>query len=124
MKKAITSTERVIGNDGKGGVFWHTQGNEKSLSMIFYAHLLQETVQSPTIVIITDHNDLDNQLYGQFAKCKNFLRQELMQAESREHLKTLLAGRKANEIIFTTMQKFEESEEPLSTRENIVVIAN
>ena len=124
VKKAINSTEHAIGNDGKGGVFWHTQGSGKSLSMIFYAHLLQETVQNPTIVIITDRNDLDNQLYGQFARCKNFLRQEPLQAESREHLKTLLAGRKANGIIFTTMQKFEESEEPLSIRENIVVIAD
>ena len=124
VKKAITSTEHAIGNDGKGGVFWHTQGSGKSLSMVFYAHLLQNTLQSPTIVIITDRNDLDNQLYAQFAKCKDFLRQEPIQAESREHLKTLLAGRKANGFIFTTMQKFEESEEPLSIRENIVVIAD
>ena len=64
----------------------------------------------PTIVVLTDRNDLDNQLYGQFAKCKEFLRQEPMHAESREHLKTWLAGRQANGIIFTTMQKFEEAE--------------
>ncbi len=62
--------------DGKGGVFWHTQGSGKSLSMVFYAHLLQEALDSPTIVVITDRNDLDDQLYGQFAKCKDFLRQE------------------------------------------------
>ena len=92
--------------------------------MVFYAHLLQEALDSPTIVVLTDRNDLDDQLYGQFAKCKEFLRQEPMHAESREHLKTLLAGRKANGIIFTTMQKFEESHEPLSERNNIIVMAD
>ena len=74
--------------------------------------------------MITDRNDLDDQLYGQFSKCKNFLRQTPIQAESRRHLKELLAGRKANGIIFTTMQKFEESEGDLSDRKNIVVIAD
>ena len=92
--------------------------------MVFYAHLLQEALNSPTIVVLTDRNDLDDQLYGQFAKCKDFLRQEPMHAESRENLKTLLAGRQANGIIFTTMQKFEESDEPLSERNNIVVMAD
>ncbi len=124
VTKAIQSTKRATETDGKGGVFWHTQGSGKSLSMVFYAHLLQETLHSPTIVVLTDRNDLDNQLYGQFAKCKDFLRQEPVQAESREHLKTLLDGRQANGIIFTTMQKFEESDEPLSERRNIVVIAD
>ena len=102
----------------------HTQGSGKSLSMVFYAHLLQEALDSPTIVVITDRNDLDDQLYGQFAKCKDFLRQVPVQAESRAHLKELLAGRKANGIFFTTMQKFEESDEPLSTRRNIIVMAD
>ena len=92
--------------------------------MVFYAHLLQEALDSPTIVVLTDRNDLDDQLYGQFAKCKDFLRQAPMQAESRENLKTLLAGRQANGIIFTTMQKFEESDEPLSERNNIIVMAD
>lgn len=92
--------------------------------MVFYAHLLQEALDSPTIVVLTDRNDLDDQLYGQFAKCKEFLRQEPMHAESREHLKSLLAGRQANGIIFTTMQKFEESHEPLSQRRNIIVMAD
>ena len=124
VKKAIESTKHATVTDGKGGVFWHTQGSGKSLSMVFYAHLLQETLDSPTIVVLTDRNDLDDQLYGQFAKCKRFLRQEPMHAESREHLKTLLDGRKANGIIFTTMQKFEESHEPLSERRNIVVMAD
>ena len=124
VKKAIESTKKATITDGKGGVFWHTQGSGKSLSMVFYAHLLQEALDSPTIVVITDRNDLDDQLYGQFSKCKNFLRQTPIQAESRRHLKELLAGRKANGIIFTTMQKFEESEGDLSDRKNIVVIAD
>lgn len=124
VRKAIESTKHATVTDGKGGVFWHTQGSGKSLSMVFYAHLLQQALDSPTIVVITDRNDLDDQLYGQFAKCKDFLRQEPMHAESRENLKSLLAGRQANGIIFTTMQKFEESHEALSKRHNIVVMAD
>ena len=124
VKKAIESTKHATVTDGKGGVFWHTQGSGKSLSMVFYAHLLQEALDSPTVVVLTDRNDLDDQLYSQFVKCKDFLRQEPLQAESRENLKTLLAGRQANGIIFTTMQKFEESDEPLSERYNIIVIAD
>lgn len=124
VKKAIESTKHATQTDGKGGVFWHTQGSGKSLSMVFYAHLLQEALNSPTVVVITDRNDLDNQLYSQFSKCQEFLRQTPIQAQSREHLKDLLDGRGANGIIFTTMQKFEESDEPLSTRRNIVVMAD
>ena len=124
VKKAIESTKHATVTDGKGGVFWHTQGSGKSLSMVFYAHLLQEALDSPTIVVLTDRNDLDDQLYSQFVKCKDFLRQEPLQAESRENLKILLAGRQANGIIFTTMQKFEESDEPLSERHNIIVMAD
>lgn len=124
VKKAIESTKRATVTDGKGGVFWHTQGSGKSLSMVFYAHLLQEALDCPTIVVLTDRNDLDDQLYGQFAKCKDFLRQDPVQAESRDDLKSLLAGRQANGILFTTMQKFEESEEPLSERRNVIVMAD
>ena len=124
VRKAIESTKRASVTDGKGGVFWHTQGSGKSLSMVFYAHLLQSALESPTIVVLTDRNDLDDQLYGQFAKCTDFLRQEPVHAESREHLKTWLGGRKANGIIFTTMQKFEESFDCLSERRNIVVMAD
>ena len=124
VRKAIESTKHATVTDGKGGVFWHTQGSGKSLSMVFYAHLLQEALDSPTIVVITDRNDLDDQLYGQFAKCKDFLRQDPVHAQSREHLKSLLAGRQANGIIFTTMQKFEESHEALSERHNIIVMAD
>ena len=124
VRKAIESTKTATQTDGKGGVFWHTQGSGKSLSMVFYAKLLQTALENPTILIITDRNDLDNQLYGQFANCKDFLRQTPVQAESRTDLRHLLAGRTANGIIFTTMQKFEESFEPLSERRNIIVIAD
>lgn len=124
VRKAVESTKKGMASDGRGGVFWHTQGSGKSLSMVFYAHLLEELLQSPTIVVITDRNDLDDQLYGQFARCKDFLRQAPMHAKSRQHLKDLLDGRKANGIIFTTMQKFEESHEPLSHRHNIIVMAD
>lgn len=124
VRKAVESTKRATVTDGKGGVFWHTQGSGKSLSMVFYAHLLQSALNSPTIVVLTDRNDLDDQLYLQFAKCSDFLRQKPVHAESREHLRSLLEGRKANGIIFTTMQKFEESFECLSDRRNIVVMAD
>ena len=124
VNKAIQSTKKATETDGKGGVFWHTQGSGKSLSMVFYAHLLQSALNSPTIVVLTDRNDLDDQLYLQFAKCSDFLRQKPVHAESREHLRSLLEGRKANGIIFTTMQKFEESFECLSDRRNIVVMAD
>lgn len=124
VKKAVERTKLAVSGDGKIGVFWHTQGSGKSLSMVFYAHLLQQNIDSPTIVVITDRNDLDNQLYTQFCNCSDFLRQEPVQAKSREDLKNLLEGRKANGIIFTTMQKFEESDEPLSDRRNIIVMAD
>lgn len=124
VKKAIISTRNATVTDGKGGVFWHTQGSGKSLSMVFYAHLLQKALENPTIVVITDRNDLDDQLFNQFAKCKDFLRQTPIQAESREHLRNLLDGRQANGIIFTTMQKFEEYDKALSERRNIIVMAD
>ena len=144
VKKAIESTKKATQTDGKGGVFWHTQGSGKSLSMVFYAHLLQEALDSPTIVVITDRNDLDDQLYGQFAKCRRFLWQDAVQADKRKlsdqdrernaHLRKgekpiiglmdWLNGRKANGIIFTTMQKFEEAFDCLSERRNIIVMAD
>ena len=124
VKKAIESTKKATMTDGKGGVFWHTQGSGKSLSMVFYAHLLQTALDSPTLVVITDRNDLDDQLFEQFAKCKDFLRQSPIHAESRENLRSLLDGRQANGIIFTTMQKFEDYDAALSERRNIVVMAD
>lgn len=124
VRKAIEKAKIATKTDGKGGVFWHTQGSGKSLSMVFYAHLLQEALDSPTIVVMTDRIDLDDQLYMQFAKCAPFLRQTPVQATSKENLRELLDGRQANGIFFTTMFKFERGERPLSERRNIVVMAD
>ncbi len=124
VRKAVASTENATQTDGKGGVFWHTQGSGKSLSMVFYAHLLQDVLHNPTLVVLTDRNDLDNQLFTQFAKCADFLRQTPIQAESRANLRELLQGRQVNGIIFTTAQKFEESDDILSDRRNIIVMAD
>ena len=124
VRKAIEKAKIATKTDGKGGVFWHTQGSGKSLSMVFYAHLLQEALDSPTIVVMTDRIDLDDQLYTQFAKCAPFLRQTPVQATSKDNLSKLLDGREANGIIFTTMFKFERGEKPLSERRNIVVMAD
>ncbi|MGI6032114.1 MAG: type I restriction endonuclease subunit R [Coriobacteriales bacterium] len=124
VRKAIERTEEAIAGDGKIGVFWHTQGSGKSLSMVFFAHLLQQKLDSPTIVVITDRNDLDDQLYGQFGRCQSFLRQVPIQASSRENLKELLVGREANGIIFTTMQKFTDGNDALCDRSNVVVMVD
>lgn len=124
VHKAAKRAVEAVAGDGKIGVFWHTQGSGKSLSMVFLAHLLQDALNSPTIVVITDRNDLDDQLYGQFSRCKGFLRQTPENAKSREHLKSLLLDREANGIIFTTMQKFMDGEGPLCDRDNVVVMVD
>ena len=130
VNKAADRAVEAVSGDGKIGVFWHTQGSGKSLSMVFFAHLLQERLNSPTIVVITDRNDLDDQLFGQFSRCASFLRQVAVQATSREgandktSLKKLLMGREANGIIFTTMQKFMDGGEPLCDRSNVVVMVD
>ncbi|MDO5755303.1 MAG: type I restriction endonuclease subunit R, partial [Tissierellia bacterium] len=125
VHKAVDSTiEAMKKGDGRGGVFWHTQGSGKSLSMVFYTHLLTTSLEHPTFVVITDRNDLDDQLYGQFSRVEEFLRQRPVQAGSRVHLKELLNGRISNGIFFTTMQKFAESEDPLTDRKDIIVIAD
>ena len=124
VKKAVRQTQRAMAGDGRGGVFWHTQGSGKSLSMVFYAHLLASELRSPTILVLTDRNDLDGQLYGQFLRCKKFLRQTAVQAESRVHLREFLAKQKQNGIFFSTIQKFEESEDALSDRRDLIVIAD
>lgn len=124
VRKAIERATKAVEGDGKIGVFWHTQGSGKSLSMVFFAHLLQNRLDSPTIVVITDRNDLDDQLYDQFGRCSAFLRQAPVQAESRKDLKDLLEGREANGIIFTTMQKFTDGDEPLCDRSNVVVMVD
>ena len=124
VRKAAYSIIKATESDGRGGVFWHTQGSGKSLSMVFLAKLLQSYIESPTIVVITDRNDLDDQLFTQFSNCRDFLRQTPVQAKSQENLIELLAGREANGIVFTTMQKFTENAKELSTRRNIVVMAD
>jgi type I restriction enzyme R subunit len=132
VNKAIESSIKASGVGGtkKGGVVWHTQGSGKSLSMVFYAGKLitAPEMQNPTIVVITDRNDLDDQLFGTFASSKQLLRQEPVQANNREHLKELLQVASGG-IVFTTIQKFlpeegKENYERLSERTNIVVIAD
>ena len=121
VKKAVATTVEATQTDGRAGVFWHTQGSGKSLSMVFYVKQLQDRLDSPTFVVITDRNDLDNQLYSQFAACDEFLRQTPVQAESREHLQEILDNRQANGIFFTTMQKFEESDKPFPSGEILLL---
>lgn len=122
VHKAAERAVEAIAGDGRIGVFWHTQGSGKSLSMVFLAHMLQERIDCPTVVVITDRNDLDDQLFGQFSRCSAFLRQAPVQATSRDDLRRLLEGREANGIVFTTMQKFTERDEPLCDRSNVVVM--
>lgn len=113
--------------DRKGGVVWHTQGSGKSLSMVFYAGKIVLVMHNPTVVIITDRNDLDDQLFDTFTASKQLLRQEPVQAEDRRHLKELLKVASGG-VVFTTIQKFQPEEgnvyETLSERENIIVIAD
>lgn len=92
--------------------------------MVFLAHLLEEKLDSPTIVVITDRNDLDSQLFAQFSRCSDFLRQTPVQAQSRADLAQHISSRRANGIIFTTMQKFEEEAIALSERKNVVVMVD
>lgn len=124
VKKAVASTVKATESDGRAGVFWHTQGAGKSLSMVFYTRLLQHYLPNPTFVVLTDRLDLDEQLYSQFSRVQEFLRQTPERAISREDLKTLLDGRVANGIFFTTMQKFAESATPLSERNDIIVMSD
>src|SRR5690606_3698150 len=111
--------------DKRAGVIWHTQGSGKSLLMAFYAGQLVKhpDMANPTLVVLTDRNDLDDQLFATFSMCRDLIRQTPVQAESREHLQTLL-NRAAGGVIFTTLQKFGEVTEPLTTRRNVVVIAD
>ena len=132
VNKAVQSciTASGTGGDKRGGVVWHTQGSGKSLSMVFYAgKLITSTqMQNPTILVITDRNDLDDQLFDTFASSRQLLRQEPVQATSREHLKDLLKVASGG-IVFTTIQKFSPDGalavyDMLSDRSNIVVIAD
>ncbi len=132
VQKAVVETVRATRDTGdqKVGVVWHTQGSGKSLSMVFYAGqiVVEPEMKNPTIVILTDRNDLDDQLFGTFGNCISLLRQKPVQAENRKHLKELLkvAG---GGIIFTTIQKFYPEDgqnvfDELSARKNIVVVAD
>lgn len=131
VNKAVESTISASGGDGsrKAGVIWHTQGSGKSLSMVFYTgKLIVSDLGNPTVVVITDRNDLDDQLFDTFASCRQLLRQEPEQAENREHLKNLLKTGGGG-IVFTTIQKFSPDEgltvyKKLSDRKNIIVIAD
>jgi type I restriction enzyme R subunit len=129
VNKAIDSSLKTSANDGnrKGGVIWHTQGSGKSLSMLFYAGKIIQLLDNPTIVVITDRNDLDDQLFETFAGGSELLRQQPCQATDRQHLKSLLKVASGG-VVFTTIQKFQPDEcnvyEELSNRRNIIVIAD
>ena len=129
VEKAAVRAEEAVKGDGKIGVFWHTQGSGKSLSMVFLAHHPKVQAMNPTIVVITDRNDLDEQLYGQFSRTVDFLRQRPVQCTSRNaendtSLKAMLKNRHSGGIIFTTMQKFDDWDGPLSDRQNIIVMTD
>lgn len=129
---AVDSTVKAagIGGDKRVGVVWHTQGSGKSLTMAFYAGrvVLHPAMENPTLVVLTDRNDLDDQLFGTFARCHELLRQPPMQAQSRANLRELLHTDSGG-VVFTTVQKFfptegEDQHPLLSDRRNIVVIAD
>ena len=130
VEKAAVRAEEAVKGNGKIGVFWHTQGSGKSLSMVFLAHHPKVQAMNPTIVVITDRNDLDEQLYGQFSRTVDFLRQRAVQCTSRDaenddtSLKALLKNRQSGGIIFTTMQKFDDWDGALSERQNIIVMTD
>jgi type I restriction enzyme R subunit len=120
-----------VDGDHKGGVVWHTQGSGKSITMTcFAARVMQAAaMENPTIVVITDRNDLDGQLFGVFSLAQDLLREQPVQAETRQDLRAKLTNRPSGGIIFTTIQKFmpgtyEDSFPMLSERHNIVVIAD
>lgn len=132
VNRALEATRQATGEGGdrRAGVVWHTQGSGKSLTMAFYAGrvILDPAMRNPTVVVLTDRNDLDDQLFGTFARCKELLRQEPVQAGSRDHLRELLKTDSGG-VVFTTVHKFfptaDEARFPLlSDRRNIVVMAD
>ena len=136
VKKAIESTLTKGRTTGKAGIIWHTQGSGKSFSMVFYAGNMIKRLKNPTIVVVTDRNDLDNQLYETFYKCSDYLKQKPKQADSRHtnqslasdkedlSLDALLKDRQAGGIFFTTLQKFEEETGVYSDRDDIIVLVD
>lgn len=127
VRHAVSSTVAASSPEGnqRVGVIWHTQGSGKSLLMAFYAGQLVKhpAMANPTLVVLTDRNDLDDQLFSTFSMCRDLIRQTPVQAESREDLQKVLS-RASGGVIFTTLQKFGEIAEPLTTRRNVVVIAD
>jgi len=132
VNKAIQSTiiASSLSGDQRAGVVWHTQGSGKSLSMVFYSGKMVVTTQlnNPTILVLTDRNDLDQQLFDTFTNCQQLIRQTPVQAENRNHLQSLLSVASGG-VVFTTIQKFMPEEKggtypKLSVRRNIVVIAD
>jgi len=131
VNRALAETLKATDETGdrRVGVVWHTQGSGKSLTMAFYAGrlVLETALQNPTIVMLTDRNDLDDQLYGTFSRCHELLRQDPVQAEDREHLRSLLQVSSGG-VVFTTIQKFMPAEgeryPALSDRRNIIVMAD
>lgn len=124
VKKAIKSTVTTGVKTGKAGIVWHTQGSGKSFSMVFYAGNMIKMLLNPTILVVTDRNDLDNQLYETFYKCSEFLKQKPVQADTRSDLKELLKDRVAGGVFFTTLQKFEEESGLFSDRDDILVLVD
>ena len=125
VKKAITSTEKAIDNrTGKAGILWHTQGSGKSFSMVFYTGNMIKVLKNPSIVVVTDRNDLDNQLFTTFAKCSDYLKQSPVQIESKEDLQDKLENRVSGGIFFTTLQKFEVETGLFSKRDDILVLVD
>jgi type I restriction enzyme R subunit len=121
VNKAVTTTQQASAETGdrRAGVVWHTQGSGKSLSMVFYTGKLVLALDNPTIVVLTDRNDLDDQLYETFTNCQQLLRQEPQQAEDRRHLRTLLSVASGG-IVFTTIQKFMPVESDIISPDNVV----
>lgn len=125
VKKAIKSTEKAYNErTGKAGILWHTQGSGKSFSMVFYTGNMIKVLKNPSIVVVTDRNDLDNQLFSTFTKCSDYLKQSPVQIESREDLQEKLENRVSSGIFFTTLQKFEEETGLFSKRDDILVLVD
>jgi type I restriction enzyme R subunit len=121
VNKAVTTTQTAAAETGdrRAGVVWHTQGSGKSLSMVFYTGKLVLALDNPTIVVLTDRNDLDDQLYETFTNCQQLLRQEPQQAEDRRHIRTLLSVASGG-IVFTTIQKFMPVDSDIISPDNVV----
>lgn len=128
VKKALENTKKAKESEGRIGVVWHTQGSGKSLTMTYYTGQLMKKFNNPTIVVVTDRNDLDNQLHGTFAKCSSYLVENPKQANDKDELREYLDVQSGG-IIFTTIQKFapkkdEDIMEVLSDRDDIIVMAD